>query len=102
MPWYKVTLSDSDIRANRLDALRDTFSQLHLGAGDPDDAAIFFYKDDLSPGSILYLSPGAARIAMQLVLEYSGVESAAPMRSQVGLLVGRQLAWNIVPFTTEP
>jgi hypothetical protein len=100
MPWYKVTLSDNDMLADQLNVLRDAFSRLHVEAGDPDDAAIFA-TDDEGPACILYFSPGARRIAMQLVLEFSGVETATPMRSGACLLVGNQLAWDAVPFAPE-
>lgn len=100
MPWYKVTLSDDDILADRLNMLRDAFSRLHVEAGDPDDTAIFA-TDDEGPGCVLYFSPGAARIATRLVLEFSGVDTAAPLRYGVILLTGRHLAWSSVPFAPE-
>ena len=101
MPWYKVTLSDNDIRAHRMTELQDAFSDLHLEAGDPDDAAIF-HTNDAGPGSVLYFSPAASRIAMQLVVQFTGVETAAPTRDGLGLFVGRPLAWETVAFALEP
>ena len=49
----------------------DAFTLLHLQAGDPNDAAMFGAAHEF-PGCVLYFSPCAARIAMQLILKFSG------------------------------
>lgn len=100
MAWYKVALSANDILADRLSVIQQDFGHIHIQAGSPDDAALFD-TNDAGPGCILYFSPGASRIAMQLILNSQGLETSAPRRSEVGLLVGKESAWERVPFAGD-
>ena len=86
MAWYKVTLTDDDIRARKHLSLQDKFGALFLANKTPKDAAMFCNRAGI--GNHFYFSPGAARIANSLIAQYGGVECPTPKAADLSLLVG--------------
>jgi hypothetical protein len=80
MGWFMVTFSSRDIAAGKHIALQDSFINIFTALGAPRDAGMF--KSSVS-AYIYYFSPGAARIATQLIAHYAGRECPAPTRSEV-------------------
>jgi hypothetical protein len=100
MPWYKVTMSDDDIRADRHTQMMFGFADIHTGSGSPRDAAIFG-SADLGQEHLFYFSPAAVKIAGSLLAGLSAAETEAPRRSEVALLSGPESAWQQAPFADE-
>jgi hypothetical protein len=81
MPWYRVTLNHQDIAGRKHIAMQRAFEAVFAATGAPKDAGL--YKRDKSQVYEYYFSPGAAKIAKSLIVSYSGVECAAPARSEL-------------------
>ncbi len=84
MGWYKVTFSPDDISAWKYTQMQTQFENLWIASGAPRDAELFNGKDDKL---IHYFNPGAARIAMPIIVTYDGVECPEPPESELHRLV---------------
>jgi hypothetical protein len=82
--WYKITRRDWTIQ--------DQFLLLWLAKRGPKDAALFGSHDLTTKTNYFYLSPGAARIAGDLISHYDGIPCPRPNLSGLALLVGDQSA----------
>jgi hypothetical protein len=81
MNWYKVTLSHDDISARKHMALQNAFIEIFTANRGPGDAGMY---QSLEFGVHEYLfPPGAARIALPLIVSYGGVPCPAPTRAEV-------------------
>ena len=89
MPWYKVTLSDDDILAGKLDGLQNAFAVVFLASGGPVDAGMFS-PTNLGRAPECYFSPGAARIGLSVITAFGGVECDAPSRVNMAILVANR------------
>jgi len=85
MSWFKITFSPEDINAGRARSIVQDFGDVYVASGGPRDAALFKRNDSMY---IYYFSPGAARVAMQLIAGCSGVPCSAPVQSEVKLMAG--------------
>jgi hypothetical protein len=92
--WYKVTSADWDIQ--------DEFASRWLASGGPKDAALFSVRNIKARNNDFYFSPGAARIAEDIIARYAGTECSRPVASgssilaTVSLLVGDQSAFSLL------
>ena len=92
--WYKVTLPLSATAR-----LQDAFASVFMANGAPVDAAMFGDENDLR-NAIFYFSPGAFRIAGNLLSSYKAVKCSRPLQGSVALLVGDQSALYTLPAPT--
>jgi len=97
-PWYRVTLSNSDVVARRHMELQTAFETLFLANQWPKQAAMFANVDSLAHH--FYFSPGAVEIASDLIARYSGTECAKPEVSDLVLLVGNP-GWRDAIFPVD-
>jgi hypothetical protein len=86
--WCKVVTDDWDIE--------DHFRKLWLAHGGPRDAALFGPLVARRNAREFFFSPGAARIAASLIVQYSGVQCARPKAVGLALLVGDQSALELI------
>ncbi len=84
--WYRVTLSDNDVVVRKHMELQQAFETVFLANGWPKEAAMFANIDTLSHH--FYFSPGAVRIAKELITAYSGTECSPPSVLDLAMLVG--------------
>ena len=76
--------------------LQSAFETIFLANGGPPDAAMF--TNDVDVDSVIYyFSPGALRIAGNLLTSYGAVPCSRPVRDSVALLVGEQSALDALP-----
>ena len=85
MPWHKVTLTDEELIAGKGMALQNEFSASFIANGAPKDAAMFCSRS--AQESNFYFSPGAFKIAEELIACYAGIECPPPSPSGLSLLV---------------
>ena len=97
MSWYKVTFSVREMADGRHRVLCNEFNKVFTLAGAPRDAGLFSDADVML--NAYYFSPGAAAIAMPLILSYAGAECGAPSRSSLRHVAAHDEAGNI-PFST--
>ena len=84
--WYRVTLSDNDVVVRKHIELQQAFENVFLANGWPKEAAMFSNVDSLAHH--FYFSPGAVRIAKDLIVRCGGSECPAPVQSDLAMLVG--------------
>jgi len=96
--WYRVTLSDKDVVVRKHMELQLAFETAFLASGWPKEAAMFSNVDTLSHH--FYFSPGAVRIANDVIVHYEGAECAPPAMSDLVLLVGTP-EWKSAIFPDE-
>ena len=94
--WYKVSFSKDDISARKNEALAGAFEAIFVRFPLAKDAAMFEAVGSF--GCVYFLSPGAARIALRLIVQYGGVECEAPKRSEVRGGTAHQEFSDTVPF----
>jgi len=98
MRWYKVGMSASDVTNGSAMRLQNTFSDLFMRLGGPEEAGMFsglsVVRNDY------FFSPKAVRIASAIIAAYAGIECDAPKRSEVAMLVVNRGA-EAVPFASE-
>lgn len=92
-------MSDKDVIARRHIALEQAFAELYFQSGSPKHAGMFT-STGVGPPHVFYFSPGAVRIATALIAAWSGVEIAAPGRSEVNILVANS-GLRQIPFRRE-
>ena len=84
--WYKMTGIDGvDGRA-----VEGAFAELWIARQMPNDAAMFAVRDHRARTNDFYFSPGAARVAGDLIVRYAGVECPRPEIAGLALVVGDQ------------
>jgi len=96
--WYRVTLSDKDVVVRKHMELQKAFENAFLARGWPKEAAMFANIDTLSHH--FYFSPGAVRIAKDLIVHYAGTECPSPAMLDLVLLVGTP-EWKAAIFPDE-
>jgi len=89
MEWYKIELSSDQVKAGKEGEIAKAFTRLYIEAGGQRDAAMFTSKMNPRGDCVVYLSPGAVRIAQALIAAYNATPCAAPSRDVI-LLVGHQ------------
>ena len=94
--WYKVTLSSDGILSGKHMKLQNDFAQLFMLSRGPSDAAMFTDMMNLGETDNFYFSPGAVRIAGNLIASYAGVKCDRPNRSGTALLVGNADAFSLL------
>jgi hypothetical protein len=82
--WYEVAVKDW--------AIRDEFARVWMASGGPKDAALFMAHDFRAKTTYFYFSPGAVRIAFQLIVIHGGTECPRPDVEHLVLAVGDQAA----------
>lgn len=92
MPWYKIELTNEQIKNRVATHIQDEFFRLFTEAMGPEDAAMFDSKD----GTIIYFSPGATSFFIDVINQYMGVATERPSSTEIGLLVGHDKAWDIL------
>jgi hypothetical protein len=91
-------MSVSDVADGKARRLQDLFEDVFVKCGGPEDAGMF---GSIEWGSNDYFfSPGAARIAMPLILSHKGVKCAAPRLSALVILVAKH-SGTAIPFVPE-
>jgi hypothetical protein len=80
-------MSDEDIRAHRYTRLQREFEAIFMTHGGPRDAAMFSNQDPARDHEF-YFSPGALRIAGDIIRRYGGAPCETPSQSEAALLVG--------------
>ena len=85
--WYKVAAGDW--------AIMDAFTALWVAKGGPKDAALFV-SHPRRRANDFYFSPGAARIAEELLVRFACTECPRPEASGLSLLVGDQSAMSLL------
>ena len=95
MNWQTVTLTHEDVSAGRHERLQNEFDNLFTLSGGPKDAGMF--KSPEVNMHIYYFSPGAVRIAAQLIARYGGVDCLAPARVDIHPVMGNQ-DLGAIPF----
>ena len=97
--WYKVTLPVNEAGpGGKMMRLQDEFREIFLHSGPERDAALFTDKNEDFTEHYFYFSPGAARIALQLIVQYGGVECSHPtMTGTLRLVVGHADARDPTP-----
>lgn len=87
LPWYKVVADSWGIQ--------DEFANAWILSGGPKDAAMFGIMA-LKRGPLeFYFSPGAFRIAGEIIAQHGGKECPQP-RPPLALLVGDQRALALI------
>jgi len=71
MPWHQVQFSREDVQHGANISLTDRYSEIWLRAGGPKDAAIYS-RQAIDGSLIVFFSPNAAGLALDLVREYAG------------------------------
>jgi hypothetical protein len=92
MLWYKITLTDEQMKRGVYSYIQDQFFQAFRESGGPDDAAMF---QDTKEKKIFYFTPGTTKFFMDGINQYMGEETEKPTRTEVALLVGHDKIWNI-------
>lgn len=93
MPWYKITLTDQQVREGVVLRIQNQFTQEFMKAkGRPEEAAMF----NGLKGNIIYFSPSTTKFFMDVINQYLGEETERPARTKVALLVGHDKVWNIL------
>ena len=95
MPWYRVTLSLSQIKSGFDGKLIDSFMNCCGSARFPMGAGL--YRSIGIMETVFYFSPAAAKIAMPLIQTFHGVLCEAPARSAVQDVCvqrGGQIPWK--------
>ncbi|MCU1338741.1 MAG: hypothetical protein JWO19_4322 [Bryobacterales bacterium] len=64
----------------------DAFTPIFIASGAPLDAGVFS-PINLGQPPVCYFSPGAARIGMNVVTAFGGVECDAPSRANMAILI---------------
>ena len=86
--WYKVRLSFSaSIPIGEGMKLQHAYTEIFIANGAPKDALVLA-NTDCTDFYDYYFSPGAMRIASDLVLSHGGVLCSRPQRKDVRLAVG--------------
>lgn len=88
--WYRVIFSVDEISAAKHLEMIGHFERFFLAAGSPKDAALF--RGLQSGQNAYYFSPGAAKIAMKLIIHLSAASCPAPKMSEVECIAGHQPA----------
>ena len=97
--WYKVALSADDLIFGRGPILKDEFMALYIRSrGSRKDAVMLTPGSYIPSGTLYYFSPGAVRIARNVILRWGGKECTGPT-SPEGLvkLVGGE-TWRTTVF----
>jgi hypothetical protein len=92
-----VTLSNGDVVIGKQAQLIGAFEEVFMDYPG-DDAALFSAEDSITTEFLF--SPGASRIAMAVIEQYSGTPCPAPRLSEVSLMVGNQ-DLSVIPFAPE-
>jgi hypothetical protein len=87
--WYKVrfVVSEAGVRAQAV-KLQHEYSKIYAKNRAPKDALVFTDQEHRNQHYDYYFSPGAMRIAGELILASGGVPCPRPDREQVTLTVG--------------
>lgn len=96
MKWYKVSLTNEQIKRGVHTAIQDDFTSLWMEVNAPEDAAMFDSIKTAGKGITLYLSPGSVKFMIDIINQYLGEETERPKINEVGLLVGNNKAWEML------
>jgi hypothetical protein len=86
--WYKI----HGIDGMNGKAIEDAFAELWVASHMPNGAALFAVRDPRARKDDLYFSPGAARVAGNLIALYGGTECPRPELAGLALVVGDEVA----------
>jgi hypothetical protein len=91
--WYKVTVKYEETTPRGSGrSLQEIFEELFIGTGAPRDVALFGDRSDDFNYYFYYFSPGAHRIAAELIERYRGVTCQMPSGERLALLAGHASA----------
>ncbi len=77
MPWYRVEIPESDVAADSATALMEKFGIAYrdeLSSGPvPEDVSVYHRE---AGGHVYYFSPGASKLAPELLREWNATACA--------------------------
>ena len=76
MPWYRVEIPESDVASDSATALMEKFAEVYLTelfSEPPTDVSVHHRAED---GHIYYFSPGASKLAPELLREWNATACA--------------------------
>jgi hypothetical protein len=87
--WHKVTLPLRETGiGGKVASLQDAFDAAFMANLFPEDAAMFGNRDKEPKNYSCYFSPGAVRIAQDLIAAYTGVACPPPLKAGLTLRIG--------------
>jgi hypothetical protein len=103
MNWYKVSFTEEDVVAGRVQQLASQMNAAVTALGDPQTDALLVDSVGRKGGADeVFFSPDAAKLAPALIAEYEAVPCTAPRPNEVGLLVGRIPGYSRFKGVTPP
>jgi len=76
MPWYRVEIPESDVASDSATALMEKFAEVYLTelfSEPPTGISVHYRAED---GHVYYFSPGASKLAPELLREWSATACA--------------------------
>jgi hypothetical protein len=111
--WYRALLSDEQISAGFVAAIRSQFAIAIQSAGEPAGACLFVTSREITevgpPGEddpvadedAVYFSPASVPAVRHMIAHYNAQPSPPPARARAALLVGEPADWNQLPRGTH-
>ena len=98
MSWFKVSLTNDQVKIGGLINLQEDFKELYLKNNAPEGMALFTGKPEWDNQLIypVYFSPVSLQFARILVSSYSGVPCEQPKKEDMELLAGRPVDFNLL------
>ncbi len=87
--WYKVALSEQDIRDRKGISLGDEFAALFVASGGPKDAAMFDKVDDAAWANWFEPSSTTSAAAIAVRNPSSGLPQRARLLARLGIVTKR-------------
>jgi hypothetical protein len=96
MEWYKIFLTNEQIRNGVQIQIQDQFTNLWMKLKAPKDVTMFDDARTEVKGKTIYFSPGAIAFMIDIINQYLGEETERPNINEVALLVGHDSAWGLL------
>lgn len=83
MSWYKVELTDAQLREGKALEIHDKFDSVWLANGCPEGFCLFNNKENGDITFTYYFSPDSVELMMKVIKEFNGEECSRPDRDEV-------------------
>ena len=98
MNWFKILLTDEQIKAGEIKELQKGFRDLFHEAGLPNEMALFTGQPLDNGEHPFYLTPVCSKLAENLISYYSGMPCEKPRKDglEPTLVIGFNKAWDLL------
>lgn len=113
--WYRIVLSQDQVTAGHVRAIKRRFTEEIHAAGPATGACLFVTSHDARAARLqedadddvpdladeIYVSPAAVSLVPDVIAQYGGTPCGPPERARAALLVGMPADWDLLPHPTH-